>query len=124
MIALGRYAEAEEVYTELINRTRRPTFHLTYFAQRGNVRARQNKLAAAREDLLRAVELDQDLILPTAHWNLAQVHWRLGDLDAARDALEEFIDIFEEGYPDMGRRARNALALMDRGLNPFPSATD
>jgi len=124
MIALGRFAEAEAVYTDLLSRTRRPTFHTSYYAQRGNVRARQNNLEAARDDLLRAAERDQDLLRPNVHWNLAQVHWRLGDLDTARDALEEFIDIFDEGYPDLGRRARNALALMNRGLNPFPSATD
>lgn len=121
MIALGRFADAEAVFTDLLSRTRRPTFHLNYYAQRGQVRARLNNFEGAREDLLRAVELDQDLIRPSAHWNLAQVLWRMGDLDAARAALEEFAEIFEEGYPQLGRNARNALALIDLGHNPFAS---
>ena len=121
MIALGRYAEAEEIFTDLLARTRKPAFHLTYYAQRGNVRARLHRYEAAKEDLRRAIDLDENLLLPSAHWNLAQVYWRLGDHASARNALEEFIEIFDEGYPVLGRNARNALALMDQGLNPFPS---
>lgn len=119
MLALGRFAEAEAVFTDLLRRSRRSTFHPVYYAQRGKARAERNDLIAARDDLQRAADLDRDLLRPSVHWNLAQIHWRLGDLPAARKALEEFVEIFEEGYPGLGRQARNALALLDSDINPF-----
>lgn len=118
-VALRQFEEAESVYTDLLTRTRTPLNHLTYYAQRGKVRARLQKYDEALADLQRAVELDENLLLPTAHWNLAQVQWRLGDLPAARATLEDILDIFSEGYPDLAKRARNALALLDQGIAPF-----
>lgn len=110
---LGQYQEAAEIYTGLLNLGRFHARHGYYYHQRGKCHWHLGDFPAARNDFARAVERDTDFMMPSAHWNLAQALWRLGETDAARAQFEDVLEVFSEGYPEFGPLARDALQMLD-----------
>ncbi|MCC5850296.1 MAG: tetratricopeptide repeat protein [Verrucomicrobia bacterium] len=114
LYTLGQYQAAAQIYTDLLRMGKFENRHLHYHFQRGKCHWHLGDYEAAKADFARAVDLDEDLVLPAAHWNLGQAQWRLGQIAQARATFEEVLDVFSEGYPDLGQRAAHALEIMDR----------
>ncbi len=114
LYTLGQYEAAAQIYSDLLRMERFRSRHLYYHFQRGKCHWHLGDYAAAKADFVRAVELDEDLRLPAAHWNLGQTHWRLGQISEARATFEDVLEVFSEGYPELGQRAAHALEMLDR----------
>lgn len=117
---LGLHTEAEAILTGLLTRGRVESRHARYHFSRGKSRFQLGNLQGALEDFSAAAQLDGDFLLPAAHWNLAQLQWRMNQTEAAAETFHDILEIFSEGYPDLGRRAETALELLEGG-HRFPT---
>lgn len=112
LYTLRQYAEAEEVYTRLLETSRTSSRHASYYLKRGNARYHREEYGAAIKDYRRAVELDENRVLHSARWNLAQAYRQTGRREEALRVLRGFLEIYGGDLPSIRARAENAIALL------------
>lgn len=110
--SLRRHAEAEDLYTHLLDNSRKTDRLGPYHLQRGNLRYRDERFEQALRDYDAAIAHDPDGYLHTARWNRAQALRRLGRTDEAQAAFEAFIAEYGDELRDLKAGAELAIRLM------------
>ncbi len=111
LLAFQRHAEAEELYTRLIEHARGAKSNPRFPYLRGNARHHLGRLEEALADYREAVRLDPDMTLLAAHWNLAQTLRELGRNEEAIPLFQALAAEFGDQIPGFALRAANAIHL-------------
>lgn len=109
---LGRFEEAEQVYSELIDGAENESSMPAFLLRRGNARFRLERYQQALDDYQEAESMDADENFPEARWNQAQCLIQLGRNREALALLETYLEDFGPRLPGQERRIRNAIALL------------
>jgi tetratricopeptide (TPR) repeat protein len=109
---LGKWDEAEEVYTELLERSRSEGQFETYYYLRANLRYRLERYDEAIADYLKAIEYDPDGFLYQARWNLAQAYVQSGQQERAIQEFRAFQEEYGQELPQFTSRVNMALHLL------------
>jgi tetratricopeptide (TPR) repeat protein len=113
---LQKTEQAEAVYTDLLQKSSSTSNFAQYHLLRGNLRYKDQDYEAALADYLDAVRLDEEKLLHSARWNLAQVYRELGRTKEAIDSFRAFIDEYGEELPMYKDRAELAISLIQSNL--------
>lgn len=113
LISLGKLAGAEEVFTDLLERSRSEANFGTYYFQRGNLRYKLERYEGAIEDYKQVAVHDPDGFIYQSRWNLAQAYARLGDNEQAANELKAFQEEYGEELPQFENRVNMALLLLE-----------
>lgn len=110
---LGRDEDAENLYTELLEKSREPSRFANYYLKRGNLRFQRENYEEALGDYQQVINLDPKGLYHKARWNQAQSLRHLGRTMEATRVLESFIEEYQMDFPDLCGRARLTIQLMN-----------
>lgn len=113
LLNLGNLTDAEQVYTDLLKRSRSEAQFGTYHFQRGNIRFRLERYEEAIEDFQQVGVHDPDGYIYQARWNLAQAYIRMGKKEQATKELVAFQEEYGEELPQFNTRVDMALQLLE-----------
>lgn len=108
----GEQAEAIRIYQELLAKENMPEAQLQFHM--GNAYFRQKSFQEAEACFRKAME--DSTLVPIAPFNLIMSIYHGGRVEEARQLFVQFIELYDEAYPDTTARARRAIKLIDHHL--------
>jgi len=103
----GKYDEAIKINKELEDRKSNNWFSEM---STGNAYFKKGDYKTAERYFIRAVQLGKTMPMP--HHNLALCYYRQGKIDQARKTYQYLIDHFGDAYPNLKKKAVQALSLI------------
>lgn len=111
---LGKFEEAEAIYTQLLEDIGSEANVQSYYYNRANLRYRLERYEEAADDYKQAISYDPEGFLYQARWNLAQSYRQLGQKDLALQELKAFQAEYAEELPHLNPRVNKAIALLQQ----------